>query len=168
MASRGQPDGFPRFTIFLPMSFRLPRATGQFTKIRSYDPRTPTPPRKRQRPSGARLGRWRRPYGLPILLTNCSNNYGFISLPKKIVPVLLFLKALAGEPFQSTAMARNVRDCCLSKTTPSRCLTVSKEGQLGRSYNLSAVRMRSEQLNVKMILALLDGRPPPRARPMAI
>ena len=131
--------------------------TGQFTEDTPYDPRSPYSASKAA--SDHLVRAWGETYGLPIVLTNCSNNYGPYHFPEKLVPVVI-LKALAGEPIPVYGDGANVRDWLFVEDHADALLTVLTKGTLGRSYNIGGENEVSNLELVKMICALLDDRHP--------
>ena len=131
--------------------------TGQFTEDTPYDPRSPYSASKAA--SDHLVRAWGETYGMPIVLTNCSNNYGPYHFPEKLVPVVI-LKALAGEPIPVYGDGANIRDWLFVEDHADALLTVLTKGELGRSYNIGGENeVRNLEL-VKMICALLDDRHP--------
>ena len=131
--------------------------TGQFTEDTPYDPRSPYSASKAA--SDHLVRAWGETYGLPIVLTNCSNNYGPYHFPEKLVPVVI-LKALSGEPIPVYGDGANVRDWLFVEDHADALLTVLLKGALGRSYNIGGENEVSNLELVKMICALLDDRHP--------
>ena len=131
--------------------------TGQFTEDTPYDPRSPYSASKAA--SDHLVRAWGETYGLPIVLTNCSNNYGPYHFPEKLVPVVI-LKALGGEPIPVYGDGANVRDWLFVEDHADALLTVLLKGELGRSYNIGGENEVSNLELVKMICALLDDRHP--------
>ena len=82
-------------------------ATGRFSETTPYDPRSPYSASKAA--SDHLVNAWHHTYGLPVVLTNCSNNYGPWQFPEKLIPVVI-LKAAAGEPIPLYGDGQNVRD----------------------------------------------------------
>ena len=131
--------------------------TGQFTEDTPYDPRSPYSASKAA--SDHLVRAWGETYGLPIVLTNCSNNYGPYHFPEKLVPVVI-LKALAGEQIPVYGDGGNVRDWLFVEDHADALLTVLTKGELGRSYNIGGENEVSNLELVKMICTLLDDRHP--------
>ena len=101
------------------------------------------------RPSGARLA---HTYGLPILITNCSNNYGPYHFPEKLIP-LMILNALEGKPLPVYGKGENVRDWLFVEDHAEALLLVAQAGVLGESYNIGG---RSERRNIDVVEAICD------------
>jgi len=131
--------------------------TGKFSEDTPYNPRSPYSASKAA--SDHLVRAWGETYGLPIVLTNCSNNYGSFHFPEKLVPVVI-LKALAGEQIPVYGDGANVRDWLFVEDHADALLTVLTKGALGRSYNIGGENEVSNLELVKMICALLDDRHP--------
>ena len=153
----GKPDGFRFHHISTDEVYGSLGPTGQFTEDTPYDPRSPYSASKAA--SDHLVRAWGETYGLPIVLTNCSNNYGPYHFPEKLVPVVI-LKALAGEPIPVYGDGANVRDWLFVEDHADALLTVLTKGTLGRSYNIGGENEVSNLELVKMICALLDERHP--------
>ena len=153
----GKPDGFRFHHISTDEVYGSLGPTGQFTEDTPYDPRSPYSASKAA--SDHLVRAWGETYGLPIVLTNCSNNYGPYHFPEKLVPVVI-LKALAGEPIPVYGDGANVRDWLFVEDHADALLTVLTKGALGRSYNIGGENEVSNLELVKMISALLDDRHP--------
>jgi dTDP-glucose 4,6-dehydratase len=105
---------------------------------------------------------WSHTYGLPIVLTNCSNNYGPHQFPEKLIP-LMILKCLAGEPLPVYGKGENIRDW-LHVDDHARALRVVLEhGTIGRSYNIGGDAERTNLQVVHAICDLLDELAPKRS-----
>jgi dTDP-glucose 4,6-dehydratase len=128
-----KPDGFRFHHISTDEVYGSLGLTGQFTEDTPYDPRSPYSASKAA--SDHLVRAWGETYGLPIVLTNCSNNYGPYHFPEKLVPVVI-LKALAGEPIPVYGDGANVRDWLFVEDHADALLTVLIKGTLGRSYNI--------------------------------
>ena len=105
---------------------------------------------------------WGETYGLPVLITNCSNNYGPYHFPEKLIPVVI-LNALKGDPIPVYGDGSNVRDWLFVEDHADALLTVLKTGALGRTYNIGGENEAKNIDLVRMICALLDEmRPGPK------
>ena len=153
----GKPEGFRFHHISTDEVYGSLGPTGQFTEDTPYDPRSPYSASKAA--SDHLVRAWGETYGLPIVLTNCSNNYGHYQFPEKLVPVVI-LKALAKEPVPVYGDGANVRDWLFVEDHADALLTVLTKGALGRSYNIGGENEVSNLELVKMICALLDDRHP--------
>jgi dTDP-glucose 4,6-dehydratase len=143
--------------------------SGAFCETTPYDPRSPYSASKAA--SDHLVSAWHHTYGLPVVLTNCSNNYGPWQFPEKLIPVVI-LKAAAGEPIPLYGDGANVRDWLYVDDHVEALLLAATRGRLGESYcvgGLSAAGS-SERTNrqvVEAICALMDQRRPggaPHAR----
>ena len=153
----GKPDGFRFHHISTDEVYGSLGPTGRFTEDTPYDPRSPYSASKAA--SDHLVRAWGETYGLPIVLTNCSNNFGPYHFPEKLVPVVI-LKALAGDSIPVYGDGANVRDWLFVEDHADALLTVLTKGKLGRSYNIGGENEVSNLEMVKMICALLDDRHP--------
>lgn len=120
-------------------------ATGQFTEETRYDPHSPYSASKASADHLARA--WNHSYGLPVLVTNCSNNYGPFQFPEKLIPVVI-RKALAEEPIPVYARGENVRDWLHVQDHVSALLRVLETGVIGETY---AIGGRAEVRNIDLV-----------------
>ncbi|MBO9468074.1 dTDP-glucose 4,6-dehydratase [Tropicibacter sp. R15_0] len=127
--------------------------TGQFTEDTSYDPRSPYSASKAA--SDHLVRAWAETYGLPVVLTNCSNNYGPFHFPEKLIPVVI-LNALAGKEIPIYGDGSNVRDWLYVEDHADALLLVLQKGALNRSYNIGGENERSNLELVQTICAILD------------
>ena len=121
---------------------------GLFSEASPYDPRSPYAASKAA--SDHLVSAWHHTYGLPTLITNCSNNYGPYQFPEKLIPVVL-LKALAGEPLPVYGDGGAVRDWLYVGDHVRGLLSVLARGQVGETYNIGA---NEEKTTVEMVRAL--------------
>ena len=133
---------------------------GQFTEDTPYDPRSPYSASKAA--SDHLVRAWAETYGLPVVLTNCSNNYGPYHFPEKLIPVVI-LNALHGKPIPVYGKGENVRDWLYVEDHADALLTVLRQGQVGRSYNIGGENEARNIDLVMMICALLDQHRPDAA-----
>ncbi len=157
---RGRPDDFRFHHISTDEVYGSLGATGQFTEETPYDPRSPYSASKAA--SDHLVRAWAETYGLPVVLTNCSNNYGPYHFPEKLIPVVI-LNALHGRPIPIYGKGENVRDWLYVEDHADALLTVLKKGKLGRSYNIGGENEARNIDLVKMICALLDQHRPDNA-----
>ena len=129
----------------------------KFTEETPYDPRSPYSASKAA--SDHLVRAWHETYGLPVVLTNCSNNYGPFHFPEKLVPVII-LNALAGKPLPIYGDGSNVRDWLYVEDHADALLTVLEKGALGRSYNIGGENERSNLELVRSLCAILDEKRP--------
>lgn len=124
-----------------------------FTETTPYAPSSPYSASKAA--SDHLVRAWQRTYGLPVLITNCSNNYGPYHFPEKLIP-LMILNALAGKPLPVYGNGQQVRDWLYVEDHARALLKVVSEGQVGETYNIGG---HNEQKNldvVRAICALLE------------
>ncbi len=159
----GRPTGFRFHHISTDEVFGSLGSTGQFTETTPYDPRSPYSASKAS--SDHLVRAWAETYGLPVVMTNCSNNYGPFHFPEKLVPVVI-LNALAGRPIPVYGAGDNVRDWLYVEDHADALLLVLQKGVLGRSYNIGGENERSNIDLVRTICAVLD-RLRPKAAPYA-
>ena len=127
--------------------------TGLFTEDTAY---RPTSPYSASKASADHLVRaWRHTYGLPILITNCSNNYGPYQFPDKLIP-LLIMKALAGEPMPVYGTGDNVRDWLYVEDHATALRTVLRDGKVGETYNIGVYNERTNLEVARSVCQLLD------------
>ena len=131
--------------------------TGRFCETTPYDPRSPYSASKAA--SDHLVSAWHHTYGLPVVLTNCSNNYGPWQFPEKLIPVVI-LKAVAGEPIPLYGDGANVRDWLYVEDHVEALLLAATQGQVGRSYCVGGHGERNNKQVVEAICALLDERLP--------
>ncbi|RRH71159.1 dTDP-glucose 4,6-dehydratase [Falsigemmobacter faecalis] len=129
----------------------------QFTETTPYDPRSPYSASKAA--SDHLVRAWAETYGLPVVLTNCSNNYGPFHFPEKLIPVVI-LNALAGKPLPIYGDGSNIRDWLYVEDHADALLTVIEKGELGRSYNIGGENERTNLELVKTLCAILDEKRP--------
>ena len=126
---------------------------GLFTETTPYDPHSPYSASKASSDHLARA--WRDTYGLPVIVTNCSNNYGPFQFPEKLIPVVI-LKALRGEPIPVYGKGENIRDWLYVEDHAEALLTAISKGKPGETYNIGGNNeMRNIDL-VRLLCRLLD------------
>ena len=130
-----------------------------FTEDTPYDPRSPYSASKAS--SDHLVRAWHKTYGLPILLTNCSNNYGPFHFPEKLIPVVI-LNALAEKSLPIYGDGRNIRDWLYVDDHAKALLLVIESGVVGRSYNIGGKNELTNLELVQTLCAILD-RLQPRA-----
>jgi dTDP-glucose 4,6-dehydratase len=131
--------------------------TGKFTEATPYAPRSPYSATKAA--SDHLVMAWHETYGLPVLLTNCSNNYGPYHFPEKLIPVVI-LNALHGRTIPVYGSGENVRDWLFVEDHADALLTVLARGHVGRSYNIGGETEARNIDLVRTICRLLDARRP--------
>ena len=160
--ARGKPQGFRFHHISTDEVFgSLPADPGvKFTEDTPYDPRSPYSASKAS--SDHLVRAWAETYGLPVVLTNCSNNYGPYHFPEKLIPVVI-LKALAGAPIPIYGKGDNIRDWLFVEDHADALLLVVQKGALGRSYNIGGENEATNLELVQKICAILDEKRPGNA-----
>ena len=158
----GKPEGFRFHHISTDEVFgSLPADPAvKFTEDTPYDPRSPYSASKAA--SDHLVRAWHETYGLPVVLTNCSNNYGPFHFPEKLVPVVI-LRALAGEPIPVYGDGGNVRDWLYVEDHADALLLCLQKGELGRSYNIGGENEATNIDLVRTICAHLDDLRPENA-----
>lgn len=156
-AGAGKPDDFRFHHISTDEVFGSLGATGMFTEDTPYDPRSPYSASKAS--SDHLVRAWHETYGLPVVLTNCSNNYGPYHFPEKLVPVVI-LNALAGKDIPVYGKGENVRDWLFVEDHADALLLVLEKGALGRSYNIGGENEARNIDLVRSICAILDEKRP--------
>ena len=159
----GKPETFRFHHISTDEVFGSLGPEGQFTEHTPYDPRSPYSASKAA--SDHLVRAWAETYGLPTVLTNCSNNYGPYHFPEKLIPVTI-LNALHGKPIPVYGTGENVRDWLYVEDHADALLLVLEKGQLNRSYNIGGENERRNIDLVCTICALLDEMAP-KATPYA-
>jgi dTDP-glucose 4,6-dehydratase len=131
-----------------------------FTEESRYDPHSPYAASKAAADHLARA--WHDTYGLPVVVTNCSNNYGPFQFPEKLLPVII-IRALAGEPIPVYGTGDNVRDWLYVGDHAEALLLVATTGQAGRTYNIGgANELRNIDL-LRRVCCYLDELAPREA-----
>ena len=131
--------------------------SGKFSETTPYAPNSPYSASKAA--SDHLVRAFHHTYGLPVLTTNCSNNYGPFQFPEKLIP-LIIAKALAGEPLPVYGDGLNVRDWLFVGDHCSAIARVLEAGRVGETYNVGGDAERPNIVVVKTICALLDQRRP--------
>ncbi len=127
--------------------------TGRFTEATPYDPRSPYSASKAA--SDHLVSAWGHTYGLPVIVTNCSNNYGPYHFPEKMIP-LMIVKALAGETLPVYGRGENVRDWLFVEDHVRALQAVFERGKPGRRYNIGGDAERRNIDVVRTLCAILD------------
>ena len=122
--------------------------TGSFSETTPYDPHSPYSATKAASDHLARA--WKTTYGLPVLVTNCSNNYGPYQFPEKLIP-LMIIKCINEEPLPVYGKGLNVRDWLYVEDHVRALRTVVETGTPGETYNIGG---NSERTNIDLVHAL--------------
>jgi dTDP-glucose 4,6-dehydratase len=131
--------------------------TGKFTEETAFAPNSPYSASKAA--SDHLVRAFHHTYGLPVLTTNCSNNYGPYQFPEKLIP-LIIARALAGEPLPVYGDGKNVRDWLYVGDHCSAIRAVLEGGRVGETYNVGGDAEKQNIEVVEVICALLDQRRP--------
>ena len=131
--------------------------TGKFSETTAYAPNSPYSASKAA--SDHLVRAFHHTYGLPVLTTNCSNNYGPYHFPEKLIP-LVIAKALAGEPLPVYGDGKQVRDWLFVTDHCAAIRTVLEKGRVGETYNVGGDSERQNIEVVEAICRLLDVRRP--------
>ena len=135
-----------------------------FTEGNRYEPNSPYSASKAA--SDHLVRAWHHTYGLPVLTTNCSNNYGPFHFPEKLIP-LMIVNALAGKPLPVYGDGQQIRDWLYVTDHCSGIRAVLAGGRLGETYNIGGWNEKANIDIVKTVCALLDGLRPDPAGPYA-
>ncbi len=155
--ARGRPAGFRFHHVSTDEVYGSLGATGQFSETSPYAPNSPYSASKAA--SDHLVRAWHETYGLPVLITNCSNNYGPFHFPEKLIPVVI-LNALAGKAIPVYGLGANVRDWLFVEDHADALLAVLARGTVGRSYNIGGENEVRNLDLVRMICAILDAKRP--------
>ncbi len=128
-------------------------ADGLFREDTPYSPNSPYSASKAA--SDHLVRAWHHTYGLPVVMTNCSNNYGPYHFPEKLIP-LIIINALEGKPLPVYGNGENVRDWLHVEDHAEALLLVAEQGRVGQSYNIGGHNERSNIAVVRLICAILD------------
>jgi dTDP-glucose 4,6-dehydratase len=131
--------------------------TGRFTESSHYDPRSPYSASKASADHLVRA--WHHTYGLPVIVTNCSNNYGPYHFPEKLIP-LVIIKALAEQPLPVYGDGGNVRDWLFVEDHARALVRIFETGAVGETYLIGG---RAEQTNLEVVCTICASMD--RARP---
>lgn len=121
-----------------------------FTETTPYAPSSPYSASKAS--SDHLVRAWRRTFGLPTLVTNCSNNYGPYHFPEKLIP-LMILNALEGKPLPVYGKGNQIRDWLFVEDHARALYTVVTEGQIGETYNIGG---HNEKQNIEVVHTICD------------
>jgi dTDP-glucose 4,6-dehydratase len=125
-------------------------AEGLFSETTPYDPRSPYSASKAS--SDHMVRAWHHTYGLPVVVSNCSNNYGPYHFPEKLIP-LVTLNALEGKPLPVYGKGDNIRDWLYVDDHAKALVLIATKGVVGESYNVGG---RNERTNLEVVEAICD------------
>jgi dTDP-glucose 4,6-dehydratase len=137
-------------------------AEGLFTEQTPYQPRSPYSASKAAADHLVRA--WHHTYGLPVVLSNCSNNYGPYHFPEKLIP-LIIINGILGKPLPVYGKGENVRDWLYVDDHAEALLAIVERGRIGESYNVGGCCERRNIDLVRAICAILDEVSPDRLQP---
>jgi dTDP-glucose 4,6-dehydratase len=135
---------------------------GFFREDTAYQPNSPYSASKAA--SDHLVRAWHHTYGLPVVMTNCSNNYGPYHFPEKLIP-LMIINAIEGKPLPVYGNGLNVRDWLYVDDHADALVTVAMQGRNGESYNIGGHNAMTNIAVVKSICVLLDELRPDKAGP---
>ncbi len=135
-----------------------------FTETHPFEPNSPYSASKAA--SDHLVRAWHHTYGLPVLTTNCSNNYGPFHFPEKLIP-LMIVNALAGKPLPVYGDGQQIRDWLYVKDHCTAIRRVLEAGRLGETYNVGGWNEKANIDIVKTVCALLDEMQPSAEGPYA-
>ncbi|WP_412930241.1 dTDP-glucose 4,6-dehydratase, partial [Halomonas sp.] len=124
-----------------------------FTETTPYSPSSPYSASKAG--SDHLVRAWQRTFGLPTLITNCSNNYGPCQFPEKLIP-LMVLNALAGKPLPVYGDGQQIRDWLYVEDHARALIKVAIEGQVGETYNIGGHNEKTNLEVVEAVCSLVD------------
>ncbi len=127
--------------------------TGFFTEVTAYEPNSPYSASKAS--SDHLVRAWHHTYGLPVVTTNCSNNYGPYHFPEKLIP-LVILNAVNGKPLPIYGKGDNIRDWLYVDDHARALRLVLEKGALGETYNIGGWNEKTNLEVVQSICAILD------------
>lgn len=150
---QGKPADFKFHHISTDEVFGSLGAMGMFTEVTAYNPRSPYSASKAS--SDHLVKAWYHTYGLPVVLSNCSNNYGPYQFPEKLIPVTI-LNALTENPLPIYGDGTNIRDWLYVDDHAEALLTILNLGTIGRSYNIGGENEVTNLDLVKQVCTVLD------------
>ncbi|MGE0409875.1 MAG: dTDP-glucose 4,6-dehydratase [Amphiplicatus sp.] len=157
VASGAAPAGFRFHHISTDEVFGSLGPVGAFTETSPYRPNSPYSASKAASDMLARA--WGETFKLPVVISNCSNNYGPYQFPEKLIPVVV-LAAAAGRPIPVYGKGENVRDWLYVEDHAAALLLIAARGAPGETYNVGGRAERTNIDLVRMICAALDARLP--------
>lgn len=149
----GRPADFRFHHVSTDEVFGSLGARGKFTEETPYAPNSPYSASKAA--SDHLVRAWHETYGLPVVMSNCSNNYGPYHFPEKLIPVVI-LNALGGREIPVYGSGQNIRDWLFVEDHAEALLKVLTQGRVGRSYNIGGENEATNIELVHKICAILD------------
>jgi dTDP-glucose 4,6-dehydratase len=129
--------------------------TGFFTELTPYDPRSPYSASKAA--SDHLVMAWRHTYGLPVTLSNCSNNFGPFQFPEKLIP-LMIMNMLEGKPLPVYGDGKNIRDWLYVDDHVRAIWTILTRGRLGEKYNIGGGNERENVAIIDELIRIAAGK----------
>jgi len=155
--AEGKPERFRFHHISTDEVYGTLGPEGMFTETTPY---APTSPYSASKAASDHLVRaWHETYDLPVVITNCSNNYGPYHFPEKLIPVVI-LRALAAEPIPVYGNGQNIRDWLYVEDHADALLNVLSKGVVGRTYNIGGENEATNLDLVNLICKILDAKHP--------
>ncbi|MBF9035280.1 dTDP-glucose 4,6-dehydratase [Rhodobacterales bacterium HKCCE2091] len=155
--SKGKPEDFRFHHISTDEVYGTLGETGLFTEDTPYAPNSPYSASKAA--SDHLVRAWHETYGLPVVTTNCSNNYGPYHFPEKLIPVVI-LNAIHGKEIPVYGDGKNIRDWLFVEDHATALLLVCTTGAVGRTYNIGGNAEATNFDLVRKICAILDAERP--------
>ncbi|MGM0694991.1 MAG: dTDP-glucose 4,6-dehydratase [Pseudomonadota bacterium] len=146
-------DPSPLTPHYSPLTTHKPEGRSLFTETTPYAPSSPYSASKAG--SDHLVRAWQRTFGLPTLITNCSNNYGPYHFPEKLIP-LMILNALAGKPLPVYGDGQQIRDWLYVEDHARALIKVATQGQVGETYNIGGHNEKTNLEVVETICTLVD------------
>ncbi|MDE0309047.1 MAG: dTDP-glucose 4,6-dehydratase [Acidiferrobacterales bacterium] len=129
-------------------------------RFHENDPYSPNSPYSASKAASDHLVRaWHHTYGLPVVITNCSNNYGPCQHPEKFIPTIIW-NSVSGTPIPVYGRGRNVREWLFVEDHADALLTVMERGAIGRTYNIGSDNEFSNIELVEIVCSMLDKKVP--------
>ena len=159
-SAQGRPETFLFLHVSTDEVYGTLGATGLFTEDTPYAPNSPYAASKAG--SDHLVRAWHETYGLPVIHTNCSNNYGPFQFPEKLIPVVI-LNAVAERPIPIYGQGENVRDWLYVEDHAEALLQVLAQGEVGRGYNIGGEAEARNIDLVRLLCKILDDLRPASA-----
>jgi dTDP-glucose 4,6-dehydratase len=159
---KAKAEGFRFHHVSTDEVFGSLQAHGEFSEDSPYRPNSPYSASKAA--SDHLVRAWHHTYGLPVVISNCSNNFGPCHFPEKLIP-LIILNALEGKPLPVYGKGENVRDWLYVEDHARALLLIAERGRVGDSYNVGANCERTNIAVVRTVCALMDELAPDAVGP---
>jgi dTDP-glucose 4,6-dehydratase len=159
---KAKAEGFRFHHVSTDEVFGSLQAHGEFSEDSPYRPNSPYSASKAA--SDHLVRAWHHTFGLPVVISNCSNNFGPCHFPEKLIP-LIILNALEGKPLPVYGKGENVRDWLYVEDHARALLLIAERGRVGDSYNVGANCERTNIAVVRTVCALMDELAPDAVGP---